>query len=158
MLLLNSGRVPPILLVEDNPDDELLTLLAFEKNSVANPIIVARDGEEALRRLDECDTLPGLVLLDLKLPVLNGHEVLRAIRGKEHTHHLPVVILTTSLEPSDVTLAYREGAQSYVRKPLNFDQFVDSIGLISRYWLQLNYPALIDAPSTPSPAPQEATD
>ena len=135
-----------ILLVEDNPDDEVLTLRALNKNRVANKIVVARDGVEALDYLfatgpyvdrDPLD-LPQVILLDLKLPKVDGMEVLRRIRSDPRTHMLPVVILTSSKEEQDLIQAYSNGANSYVRKPVDFNQFVEAIGQLGLYWLVLN--------------------
>jgi two-component system, response regulator len=129
----------PILLVEDNPDDELLTRRAFAKNRIANPIVVAHDGVEALEMLHGPDALrPSLVLLDLKLPRLDGIEVLSRMRADERTRLLPVVVLTTSKEESDLIASYGRGANSYVRKPVDFEQFVDAVGQLGLYWLMLN--------------------
>ena len=135
-----------ILLVEDNPDDEALTLRALNKNRVANNIVVVRDGVEALDYLfasgpyagrDSFD-LPQVVLLDIKLPKVDGLEVLRRIRSDPRTHMLPVVILTSSREEQDLIQAYSNGANSYVRKPVDFNQFVEAIGQLGLYWLVLN--------------------
>lgn len=135
-----------ILLVEDNPDDEALTLRALNKNRVANNIVVVRDGVEALDYLfgsgsyagrDPFD-LPQVVLLDIKLPKVDGLEVLRRIRSDPRTHMLPVVILTSSREEQDLIQAYSNGANSYVRKPVDFNQFVEAIGQLGLYWLVLN--------------------
>lgn len=135
-----------ILLVEDNPDDEALTLRALNKSKIANKIVVARDGAEALEYLfctgayadrDPLD-LPQVTLLDLKLPKVDGLEVLRRIRAEPHTRMLPVVILTSSREEQDMVNAYSSGANSYVRKPVDFNQFVDAIGQLGLYWLVLN--------------------
>ena len=138
----------PILLVEDNPDDELLTLRAFKKNHISNPIIVAHDGVEALDDLfgrgqyagRDISDLPAVMLLDLKLPRLDGLEVLRAVRATDQTRLLPVVILTTSNEERDLIASYSLGANSYVRKPVNFDQFIAAIGQLGLYWLLVNTP------------------
>jgi two-component system response regulator len=138
----------PILLVEDNPDDRALTLRAFAKNGIDNPIVCAQDGVEALDHLFPTDSgaarppavLPALVLLDLKLPRIDGLEVLRRIRAAETTCLLPVVVLTTSREPRDIVEAYRLGANSYLRKPVDFEQFVRTIGQLGTYWLMLNQP------------------
>jgi two-component system response regulator len=135
-----------ILLVEDNPDDEALTLRAFSKNNIRNPVVVARNGAEALDYLfssgdyagrDVAD-LPQVVLLDLKLPKVDGLEVLRQIRADERTELLPVVILTSSREEQDLVEGYRLGANSYVRKPVNFDEFVEAARQLGLYWLLLN--------------------
>ncbi len=138
----------PILLVEDNPDDEALTLRAFAKNQVANPIVVARDGVEALDYIfgtgayagRDLDVMPAFVLLDLKLPRIDGLEVLRRIRDDVRTSLVPVVILTTSKEQQDVYEGYSLGANSYIRKPVDFDQFIAAVGQIGLYWLELNQP------------------
>lgn len=135
-----------ILLVEDNPDDEALTLRALKKNKVANDVVVARDGAEAVDFLFGTGThagrnvgdLPQIVLLDLKLPKLDGFEVLRRIRADERTRLLPVVILTSSKEERDVVQGYRDGCNSYVRKPVDFEEFVDAARQLGLYWLLLN--------------------
>lgn len=137
-----------ILLVEDNPDDEALTLRALNKSKIANKIVVVRDGAEALDYLfctgvyadrDPLD-LPQVTLLDLKLPKVDGLEVLRRIRAEPRTRMLPVVILTSSKEEQDLVNAYSIGVNSYVRKPVDFNQFVDAIGQLGLYWLVLNEP------------------
>jgi two-component system response regulator len=135
-----------ILLVEDNPDDEALTLRAFRKNNISNPVVVARDGAEALDYLfasgahagREAADLPQVVLLDLKLPKVDGLEVLKRIRADERTQTLPVVILTSSREEQDVVTGYRLGCNSYVRKPVNFDEFLEAARQLGLYWLLLN--------------------
>jgi two-component system, response regulator len=135
-----------ILLVEDNPDDELLTLRALRKNNVLNKVEVARDGVEALDylfgtgRYSGRDTavMPQLILLDLKLPKIDGLEVLKRLRADERTRLLPVVILTSSREEQDMLDGYGFGANSYVRKPVNFEQFVKAIEQLKLYWLILN--------------------
>ena len=129
----------PILLVEDNPDDVELTLRAFRKSNIVNEIIVARDGEMALDMLfGEKRIVPAVVLLDLKLPKIDGLEVLRRIRESAEMSLLPVVILTSSREENDLLDGYRGGANSYIRKPVDFDRFERAIGLIGHYWLELN--------------------
>ncbi len=137
-----------ILLVEDNPDDELLTLEALEANRIGNKVIVARNGVEALDYLFGegahagrvlMDT-PAVVLLDLKLPKIDGLEVLRRIHANEHIQLLPVVILTSSNEEEDRIKGYSLGANSYVRKPVDFDEFVKAAGQLGLYWLLLNQP------------------
>ena len=137
-----------ILLVEDNPDDELLTLDALEANRVGNKVVVARNGVEALDYLfgegphagREVMDLPAVVLLDLKLPKIDGLEVLRRIRADERIRLLPVVILTSSNEEEDRLKGYSLGANSYVRKPVDFDEFVRAAGQLGLYWLLLNEP------------------
>jgi two-component system, response regulator len=135
-----------ILLVEDNPDDELLTLRALRKNNVAGEVVVARDGVEALDYLfatgeyagRDISVMPQLILLDLKLPKIDGLEVLRRLRADERTRLLPVVILTSSKELQDMLDGYGRGANSYVRKPVNFEQFVGAVEQLKLYWLTLN--------------------
>jgi two-component system response regulator len=132
-----------ILLVEDNSDDVELTLRAFRKNNIANMVEVARDGAKALEYLfgtDDERPLPALVLLDLNLPKLDGHEVLRRIRADERTRCLPVVILTSSREEADILAAYEYGANSYIRKPVDFASFVEAVKKLGLYWLLLNEP------------------
>ncbi|MEV4708534.1 response regulator [Actinoplanes sp. NPDC049316] len=134
----------PILLVEDNPDDVMFTLRAFEKNHIKNEIIVAGDGEEALHKLLPEDGTPllrpALVLLDVNLPKINGLEVLRRIREDDRTAMLPVVVLTTSNEERDIVESYRLGANSYVRKPVVFGEFLNAANLLGMYWLLVNEP------------------
>ena len=135
-----------ILLVEDNPDDEKLTLRALHKNKISNEVVVAHDGVEALDYLlgNESDRgnnlkpLPQVVLLDLKLPRLDGLEVLRRLRAHERTKLLPVVILTSSNEEQDRITGYALGANSYVRKPVDFNQFMEAARQLGLYWLILN--------------------
>lgn len=131
-----------ILLVEDNPDDEELTLLAFRKNNISNSITVARDGAEALDYLfgpgSETRPLPFLILLDLNLPKLDGLEVLRRIRSEERTKLLPVVVLTSSKEEKDRFASYSLGCNSYVRKPVSFSEFVEAARQLGLYWLLIN--------------------
>ncbi len=138
----------PILLVEDNPDDEALTIRAFRKNNISNAIVVARDGVEALdllfgtgAREAEGPLTPQVVLLDLNLPRIDGLEVLRRIRQDASKCALPVVVLTSSKEEQDIVTGYRLGCNSYVRKPVNFDQFLEAARQLGLYWLLLNqYP------------------
>ena len=135
-----------ILLVEDNPDDEALTLRAFDKNKITNEIVVVRDGAEALEWVfaegayadRDANELPQLILLDLKLPKVDGLEVLRRIRENDHTKLLPVIILTTSEEESDRLAGYSLGANSYIRKPVDFQQFIEAVRQLGLYWLVLN--------------------
>jgi len=135
-----------ILLVEDNPDDEALTMRAFKKNNIKNKIVVARDGVEALDFLlcrnvySDRDPMemPEVILLDLKLPKLDGLEVLRQMRNNEHTKLLPVVVLTSSKEDQDIIESYNLGANSYIRKPVDFIQFSKAIKHLGVYWLLLN--------------------
>jgi two-component system, response regulator len=135
-----------ILLVEDNPDDEALTLRALKKSNVANEVVVARDGVEALDYLfatgahagRDPSAMPQLVLLDLKLPRLDGLEVLRRMRADGRTRLLPVVVLTTSSEQRDIVESYRLGANSYIRKPVDFVQFAAAVQQLGLYWLLLN--------------------
>jgi two-component system response regulator len=135
-----------ILLVEDNAKDEALTLRALKKNNILNKVDVVRDGAEALDYLLAADSTgklvnsPQLVLLDLKLPKIDGLEVLRRIRCDERTRVLPVVILTTSTEDRDRLEGYRLGANSYVRKPVDFREFADAVNQLGLYWLVLNEP------------------
>jgi len=138
----------PILLVEDNPDDVKLTLRAFKQSNVLNPIIVARDGVEALDYLfgtgshagRDATELPAVMLLDLKLPKLDGIEILRRVRADERTRLLPVVVLTSSKEEHDIFQSYDLHANSYIRKPVDFDQFLEAVKQIGIYWLLLNEP------------------
>ena len=135
-----------ILLVEDNPDDVALTLRAFKKNSIANEVVVATDGQEALDWLfgqgaysgRDISDLPAFILLDLKLPKLDGMEVLRAIRANPNTALLRVIMLTTSREEGDIVESYSLGATSYIRKPVDFDEFIAVVGQLGLYWLILN--------------------
>jgi two-component system response regulator len=145
MTVLDETKV--ILLVEDNPDDEALTLRAFQKNNIGNRIIVVRDGAEALdwlfkggKHADRHDPEPQIVLLDLKLPKVDGLEVLRLIRADPRTALLPVVIMTSSKEESDVLRGYELRANSYIRKPVDFARFVEAVREIGMYWLVLNEP------------------
>ncbi len=135
-----------ILLVEDNPDDEALTLRALKKNNIANEVIVARDGVEALDYLfgegsysgrDTTQT-PEVILLDLNLPRLNGQEVLKRLRADSRTRRIPVVMLTTSNEEQDILQSYDNGVNSYIRKPVDFEQFMEAIKQLGMYWLVMN--------------------
>jgi CheY-like chemotaxis protein len=135
-----------ILLVEDNPSDIALTRRAFEKSNILNPLVVAEDGQEALDYLLGKDTpdgnylnpLPAIILLDLKLPIIDGHEVLKQIRSHDHTRRLPVVVLTSSKEDQDLAKSYDLGVNSYIRKPVDFLQFAEAIKQVGIYWLVLN--------------------
>lgn len=135
-----------ILLVEDNADDEKLTVRALKKNNIVNDVAIARDGVEALDYLfgtgahagRDTSALPALVLLDLKLPKLDGHEVLRRIRADDRTKRLPVVILTSSNEEQDLMNGYNGGVNSYIRKPVDFTQFTEVVRQLGLYWLVLN--------------------
>lgn len=137
-----------ILLVEDNQDDVELTRIAFREAKVANHLVVARDGAEALDYLfargahagRDPDDLPSIVLLDLNLPKVDGREVLQAIRENERTRSLPVVVLTTSAEPFDLESTYALGVNSYIQKPVDFERFVWAVKQVGLYWLVLNHP------------------
>lgn len=139
----------PILLVEDNSDDEALTLRALKKNNIHNEVVVARDGVEALDYLfgtavhagRDLGIMPHLILLDLKLPKIDGLQVLQRLRGDQRTRLLPVVILTSSKEQQDVIEGYSLGANSYIRKPVDFSQFIEAVRQLGLYWLILNEPA-----------------
>ena len=143
--MLDETKV--ILLVEDNPDDEALTLRAFAKNNIGNRIVIARDGAEALdwlfkrgQHAERSEPEPQIVLLDLKLPKVDGLEVLRQMRDDPRTKLMPVVILTSSKEESDVLRGYELRANSYIRKPVDFARFVEAVREIGMYWLVLNEP------------------
>jgi two-component system response regulator len=135
-----------ILLVEDNPDDEALTLRALRKNNILNDVVVARDGVEAMDYLfgtgkysgRDVNDPPQLVLLDLKLPKVDGLEVLRRVRADDRTRMQPIVILTTSNEDRDIISSYQLGANSYIRKPVDFEQFMEAVRQLGLYWLVLN--------------------
>ncbi|MBA3937494.1 MAG: response regulator [Planctomycetes bacterium] len=135
-----------ILLVEDNPDDELLTKRALTKNQILTRLVVAHDGVEALDYLfgtgihagRDLSDQPTVVLLDLKLPRIDGLEVLRRVRADERTRMLPVVVLTSSKEDQDLKRCYQVGASSYVRKPVDFDEFIEAVRQLGMYWLVLN--------------------
>jgi two-component system response regulator len=135
----------PILLVDDNPDDVLFTLRAFEQNNFNNELVVAIDGEQALQFLLPEDSVPALqpslVLLDISLPKIDGLEVLRRMRADLRTSSLPVVVLTTSNEEADIISSYRLGANSFVRKPVVFSEFLDAASVLGMYWLLINQSA-----------------
>jgi two-component system response regulator len=141
-------KTSTILLVEDNADDAELAMRAFERTSVKNAIVLARDGAEALdylfatgRYAESPAEPPDVVLLDLKLPRIDGIEVLRRVREDQRTRRLPIVVMTSSREAADVSRCYELGANSYVRKPVDFSEFVQAIHQVGAYWLQLNQPA-----------------
>ncbi len=139
---------PLILLVEDNPDDEALTLRALRKSNIVNEVVVAHDGVEALDYLfgtgvyegRDLSVMPQVILLDLKLPKVDGLEVLRRLRADERTKLLPIVILTSSKEQQDLVNGYGYGANSYIRKPVDYDEFVGVARRLGDYWLQINHP------------------
>ena len=138
--------MPPnrILLVEDNPDDEMLMLDALRRCGILAKIVVVRNGAEAIDYLlptDECKTraaMPKLVLLDLKLPKVGGLEVLLRLRADSRTRYLPIVVLTSSSEPEDIRNSYKNGANAYVRKPIDFEQFIEAIRCLQTFWIGLN--------------------
>jgi two-component system response regulator len=138
-----------ILLVEDNGDDEKLTLRAFKKKNIGNPIVVAHDGVEAVDYLFGTGThagrnvsdVPAVILLDLKLPKIDGLEVLKRVRADSRTQRVPVVVLTSSKEEQDLVSSYDLGANSYIRKPVDFEKFVEVVGALGLYWLLWNEPA-----------------
>jgi two-component system response regulator len=140
-----SGARAEILLVEDNPNDVKLTLHAFETANLANTVRVARDGVEAIEYLFGADSagafreVPRVILLDLKLPKIDGHEVLKRIKSDARTQAVPVVVLTSSSEERDVMLTYQNGANSYIVKPVDFDKFTEAVRDIGRYWLEINH-------------------
>lgn len=144
---MNTRKV--ILLVEDSPDDVALTLRAFNKSHIADEVVVAKDGPEPLDYLfgpgpkggRGSELSPQLILLDLKLPKLEGLDVLKLIRSDERTRRIPIVILTSSGEEQDIINSYELGVNSYIRKPVNFDQFVEAVRQLGSYWLILNEPA-----------------
>ena len=148
---------PIILLVEDNSDDELLTVRAFKRSNIANEVVVVRDGVEALDWLfgtgDHADRdtsiVPQLILLDLKLPRLDGLEVLRRIRGDARTALLPVVVMTSSQQEEDVIRSYELGCNSYLRKPVEFERFVEAAKSLGMYWLVLNTNAPLRSAKSP---------
>jgi two-component system response regulator len=141
-----SARRKSILLVEDNPDDEALTLRALRKHDLADEVVVVRDGAEALAFFYEAtragdEHLPDLVLLDLKLPKVDGLQVLKILREDAHTRRLPVVVLSSSSEERDIVQSYDLGANSYVRKPVDFAEFSEAVRQLGVYWLGLNEPS-----------------
>ena len=146
-------KTPTILLVEDNPDDEALTLRAFKKSDVRNEVVVMRDGAEALAYLFSGDgdgdgtPCPAVVLLDLNLPKAGRLEVLRRMRADERTQMIPVVVLTSSKLDEDILDSYRNGANAYVRKPVKFSEFADAVRTLGVFWLLLNEPV-------PDPGPE----
>jgi two-component system response regulator len=135
---MKSAEEIDILLVEDNPNDAELTLRALRKTDIGARLAIARDGAEALEYLLGGRPMPKVVFLDLKLPKIDGMEVLRRIRADERTHSIPVVVLTSSQEERDITECYRLGVNSYVVKPVEFDKFYKAVGELGLYWLVLN--------------------
>ena len=141
-------REKPILLVEDNQDDEELALRALRKSNISNPIVVCRDGAEALDYVfgagkyagRNAADFPAMMLLDLKLPKVDGLTVLKRIRADERTRLMPVVVLTSSNQEADIVRSYELGANSYVRKPIEFEQFMDAVNQLGLYWLLVNEP------------------
>jgi two-component system response regulator len=131
-----------ILLVEDTEDDIELTRRALKKNRLTNPLVVARDGQEALDYLLVAEELPAIILLDLQLPKIGGLEVLRRLKADPRTRLIPIIILTSSREERDVVDGYTNGANSYIRKPVDFDQFTEAVRQLGLYWLILNEPPL----------------
>ena len=148
---MNSNNQTTVLLVEDDPDDEALTLRALKKNNINNHIDVVHDGAEALDYLfsqkkyshRQNDSLPELILLDLNLPKIGGHEVLRQLRNNDRTRHVPVVVFSSSKADQDIIDSYDNGVNSYIRKPVNVKQFTDAVEKISFYWLIINHNANI---------------
>lgn len=140
-----TSAAPPILLVEDNPVDIDLTCRAFARDPLAGPVHVARDGETALdfmQRWDKGEPPPGLILLDINLPGVNGFEVLRQLKRHPVHRSIPVVMLSSSAEQRDLLDAYSLGVNSYIVKPVDFDRFVEATGQIGRYWFELNQPPI----------------
>jgi two-component system response regulator len=132
----------PILLVEDTEDDIELTRRALKKNRLTNPLIIARDGQEALDYLLGDGELPAIILLDLQLPKIGGLDVLRRLKAEPRTRLIPIIILTSSREERDVVEGYSNGANSYIRKPVDFSQFTEAVRQLGLYWLILNEPPL----------------
>jgi two-component system response regulator len=145
---------PNILLVEDNPDDEALTLRAFKRSNIRNEIAVVRDGAEALAYLlpadgnGEAPPSPALILLDLNLPKIGGLEVLRRMRADDRTSLIPVVVLTSSKLEEDILDSYRNGANAYVRKPVKFSDFTQAVNALGVFWLLMNEPVPSHGPET----------
>jgi len=137
--MVTQGEIE-VLLVEDNASDVELTLRALQKRNLANRVVVARDGVEALEVLESAEPPPKVVLLDLKLPKLNGLEVLRRLKSDERTRRIPVVVLTSSHEEPDVEESYRLGVNSYIVKPVDFESFASAVAEVGLYWLLLNHP------------------
>ncbi len=145
---MNSGNAVEILLVEDNPNDAELTMRALSKHNIANKLFVVRDGAEALDYIfadgnysdRKIEDVPKVVFLDLKLPKVDGLEVLRKIKSDERTKTIPVVMLTSSREEQDIVRSYKLGVNSYIVKPVDFDKFVDAVSELGLYWLLLNQP------------------
>jgi two-component system response regulator len=139
------------MLVEDNPDDEELTIRALKRNNILNRVVVAHDGAEAIDYLlagPDDRVRPGLILLDLKLPKIDGLEVLRRIRADERTQFVPVVVLTSSKQEEDIVASYRGGANAYLRKPVKFSDFTQTVSALGVFWLLLNEPAPDFVPSS----------
>lgn len=140
--LATDSKAAFILLVEDNPDDEKLTLRALKQSNIPSEIAIARDGEEAVRMLFEHELpewrLPDLVLLDLKLPKVGGLEILQRMRRDDRTKSVPIVVLTSSDEERDIMMSYNLGANSYIRKPVDYTQFIETVKLLGQYWLSAN--------------------
>jgi len=132
----------PIVLIEDNPDDEQLTIRALRRGKIANEIIIARNGEQALQTLFSMKVLPSVIILDLKLPKISGLDVLRQIRANAQTQFLPVVILTSSGEDRDIIESYNLGANSYVQKPVDFNEFNEAVHRLGLYWALVNKPPM----------------
>lgn len=139
-----TNAAGPILLVEDNPDDIALTKRAFERNNIQNDLVVATDGAQAMKLLAD-GLVPSLILLDLKLPKMGGLEVLDKMHEDERLRLIPTVVLTSSREEEDVVMGYRLGANSYIRKPVDFADFVDTVRHVGLYWLIVNEPPPVKA-------------
>lgn len=138
---MSAQQPRDILLVEDNPDDAELTTIGLERHDLANRLVVANDGAEALETLTGEHATPfAFVMLDLKLPKVSGQQVLERVRADPRTRTLPVIVLTSSSQPEDITDSYNNGANSYIRKPVNFDEFASTIAALGHYWAALNEP------------------